>query len=677
MKAYLEGTPPATKRLGLSYMLNTRWAVSNTDRTATEPAADNQWHEGGSHLEAARMSPCALLLYLCSGVLQVMTHIVRCAALPVGMEPETTVSDILRNVSSLRSYQRPTAISRQQVPNQGEGTVVTEPRRTISRSDFLKLVGASTAALAIDWRRLDAVAARQGIDDVGPVVVIGGGLGGLSAAAHLARRGVPVTLVEQHFKPGGYATTFERGDGKFVFDASLHATASARGGLAQALEAAGVIDSVETVELPELCRIITPDSDLTWPQRDPDAIAEQLVQIVPNEREGITSFFGYLMGILDEAMKPFDRDSWWDRLIFPFTHRKMWDVRKKTFGDVLDDHVQDPKLRSILSAFWGYYGLPPSKLSGFYYCIATSSYLRFGGHYIKQRSQDLSDALAAAIEAEGGQVLLGARATGITTDGGAVTGVTISDGRRLEARSVISNASVPETVKMLRSAAGQGVFAKEIEEYFQGLEPLRPSISTFLVWLGLNQEIRGKVAGYEIFVQKDHDTERAYRASLACDPLASDFGVTIYDNAFEGYSSPGTSTLQIIMSSGYEPWKRFEADYFAGNKDEYQAEKERIAQALIDRAEERVIPGLRSMIEVMEAATPLTNVRYTRNPEGAIYGYEQVLENAYMTRLPVATPIGGLYYASAWTSPGGGYQPCLQAGLDASLALLRDQGVRL
>jgi hypothetical protein len=41
------------------------------------------------------------------------------------------------------------------------------------------------------------------------------------------------------------------------------------------------------------------------------------------------------------------------------------------------------------------------------------------------------------------------------------------------------------------------------------------------------------------------------------------------------------------------------------------------------------------------APTPLTDVRYTRNPEGAIYGYEQSLANAYMNRLPITTPVGG------------------------------------
>ena len=547
--------------------------------------------------------------------------------------------------------------------------------RRISRREFLRMVAATTATLAVDWTHINAVAAKIGPKEKLPIVVIGGGLGGLSSAAIFARKGFPVTLVEQHDRPGGYATSFDRAGGKFTFDVSLHATSGVKGGpMRSVFDEAGILNKVEMVDLPELCRIITPDHNLIWPQRNPDAIIEQLCQIFPNQAGGIQGFFAEILGILDEAMKPFDRESWWDKMFFPLTHKRMWAIRNETLADVLDRQVQDQKVRSILSVFWGYYGLPPSKLSGFLYAIATASFMRFGGYYVKRRSQDLSYALMEAIEEAGGKVWLETEAVGITMKDGAVSGVKLNDGRTIKAKAVISNASVPATTRMLPEEMVSTHASGKARKYLDKLNTYRPSLSTFIVWLGLNQEIRDKVKGYEIFIEPHYDPEESYQGCLACDPKRTGIGVTIYDNAYPGYSAPRTSTVSILTLSGYEPWRRFEADYFAGRKQTYQEEKERITEELINLAEKWVIPGLRSMIEVKEAATPLTNLRYTKNPEGAIYGYEQSLDNAYMNRIKNTTPFKGLYLASAWGGDGGGYQPCLEAGLKAYSALIKDWG---
>ena len=97
--------------------------------------------------------------------------------------------------------------------------------RYISRRDFIKIAVATTAALATDWEKIEAFAAKIEPKSEFPVMVIGGGLGGLSAAAHLTKNGFPVTLIEQHDRPGGYATSFDRKGGRYTFDVSLHAKA--------------------------------------------------------------------------------------------------------------------------------------------------------------------------------------------------------------------------------------------------------------------------------------------------------------------------------------------------------------------------------------------------------------------------------------------------------------------
>ena len=102
---------------------------------------------------------------------------------------------------------------------------------------------------------------------------------------------------------------------------------------------------------------------------------------------------------------------------------------------------------------------------------------------------------------------------------------------------------------------------------------------------------------------------------------------------------------------GGKPWRRFEDDYVSGDRTAYELEKERWSESLIRRAEEQVIPGLSSMIELKVTASPLTNRAYTGNTEGALYGFEQSTDNAYMSRIPNETPIDGLYLAGAWGTP--------------------------
>lgn len=87
-----------------------------------------------------------------------------------------------------------------------------------------------------------------------------------------------------------------------------------------------------------------------------------------------------------------------------------------------------------------------------------------------------------------------------------------------------------------------------------------------------------------------------------------------------------------------------------------------------------MIPGLSSLIEVKEAATPLTNWRYTRNNEDAIYGFEQSMDNAFMKRIENRTPVKGLYLASAWGNPGGGYAGVLRAGEMTFQKMMEDWG---
>jgi len=299
--------------------------------------------------------------------------------------------------------------------------------------------------------------------------------------------------------------------------------------------------------------------------------------------------------------------------------------------------------------------------------VPTGDYLKNGAFYVKNRSQDFSNALVDVIEENGGRVVLDTPAEKIRVENGAVCGVE-AGGRFFPARSVVSNASALTTVnQLLPQGACPESYAKKINRY-----PV--SLSSFIVWLGLNQDITDRIKDYEIFVSTGRGAEEDYKSFVAGDVENGSFLVAIYDNAYKGYSKPGTSTVTLVALCGFDPWEPFFADYKAGKKDAYLARKKDWTDTLVRRAEKHVIPGLSGMIEVMESATPLTNWSYTGHPRGAVYGFDHDLGNDFVNRVDNRTPVDGLYLAGAWSRPGAGYAGVLQSGEITFLKMMKDWG---
>ena len=359
----------------------------------------------------------------------------------------------------------------------------------MSRRSFLGVSAAGLAATVLDWNKIKAFADKMGARQDYPTVVIGAGLGGLCCAAYLAQQGVPVTLVEQHSIPGGYATAFERGAGRFRFEVSLHGTSINDNAAARILQNVGVLDRLQLVELPEVYRLKTPEVDIAVPQRDPEAFIQLLSRTFPGRESGIRSFVNEMVGLSEEVGRLDQNKGKFFKLFFPLQYRRMWKIRNKTLAEFMNEHVADPGVQNVLGSLWGYYGLPPSTLSAFYYANATGDYLRKGSFYVKERSQNLSDALAEAVEARGGRILYNTPAEKIEIQNGAVKGVVLAGGSVLPARAVVSNASALTTFRQM--VPREAVPA----DYLKRLESLRPSISSFIVWLGLNRELRGRVQG--------------------------------------------------------------------------------------------------------------------------------------------------------------------------------------
>lgn len=541
-------------------------------------------------------------------------------------------------------------------------------KKSIERRDFLKSFLAGIPMLALDWSSFPKGKNTRPTEKQFDAVIIGSGLGGLSCAAAFARQGFKALVLEQHYIPGGYATTFKRREG-FEFDVSLHSTVvGEREGIHNLIPGFPEIKDVEFVPHPNLYRVIYPDYDIRVPSKDLAGYIKMLTEYFPDERQGIAGIFDDMRGVARDINKISSARGKVDMGKFPSEYPHLFKSYNKTWGDIVDARIKNPRLKTIISSLWGYYGLPPSKLASIYYALPTLSYLQEGGYYPKGKSQKISNAMKSFIEERGGKVLLQTHVKKILVKDHSAYGVKTDEGTEYIGRVVISNANAYDTFhKMMEED-------EYLKNYLARMDKFSVSLSSFQVFLGLNKDLIGEIGikDTEIFYETGYDIEADYKAARKADMDNSGFALTLYDNLYKGYSPEGKNTLNILVLQGYDHWEKYEADYWKGNKAVYQAEKERIADILIGKVEKTLLPGLSKAIEIKEIGTPLTNVRFTSNYRGAIYGWDQTLDNSNPRRLPHTTPIKNLYLSGAWTSPGHGYGGVIPSGLECFAEIMNN-----
>jgi all-trans-retinol 13,14-reductase len=538
---------------------------------------------------------------------------------------------------------------------------------SFKRRDFIKTLLGGVAVSSFDWDALPVSMQTLQRKNQFDAIIIGAGLGGLSCGAAFARQGFKPLVLEQHSKAGGYATTFTRNG--FIFDVSLHSTGvGERNGIHNLIDGFPEIADVEFVPHPDLYRVIYPDYDIRVPQKNLIAYIEKLVGYFPEEKTGIEGIYDDMKGLATDIRKLSGAKGNVDMSNFPVEFPSLFKAVGKTWGDLVNLRLTNPKLKAIVSSLWGYYGLPPSKISPYYYALPTLGYLTHGGYYPIGRSQMISDALVKIIRERGGTVKLGSRVSEIIMKDHSAVGVKTVDGEEYDSRVVVSNASAHST---FMSMMHEDDFLKE---YRQKMNEYSVSLSCFQVFLGLKTDLIKKVGikDSEIFYSTGYDIEADYLAAKNANVENGGFALTLYDNLYQGYSPDGKNTMNILLLQGYDHWFPYEKDYLAGKKEEYNKEKKRMADVIIENVEKTLLPGLRDAIEVIEIGTPLTNVRYTGNYRGAIYGWDQTLNNSGNNRVGHKTPIKNLYLAGAWSKPGHGYGAVIPSGLECFAEIVKE-----
>lgn len=498
-------------------------------------------------------------------------------------------------------------------------------------------------------------------------IIVGGGLGGLTAGAKLAQEGKRVLLLEQQPVPGGCATTFHRLD--VEFEVSLHEILGFEEGdsLHTLYDDLGVLDAVELIKVPEFYRFRHGETDIVLPQ-DVDDAAAALVDAFPGEAEAIDEFFDVLCTLreelVDASQAPPPR--LWTLPKFALDHPQLVRYRNATLGDFLDSLTDDEELKLALSANYGYYHDDPYSLAFSLFAYAQAGYYVNGGYYIKGGSQELSDHFLSIIEAQGGTVRLGRLVTDILVEDGRATGVrheevtTGSDPHVESGAHVIANCAIPSLADELLPIP----YADELQASIADLERGPSLLVLYLAFEPTPSELGNDY--YSTFVYAD-DVETL---ADSVPPHGDSYGRRAY--AFSDYSQLDAALTPTGKGVGSVTMLDYLTNWTGLTDEEYTDKKAFVTRVLLRRLEE-LVPGIGDAVIHAELATPKTIRRFTRNPGGEPYGFAHIPSQTFEKR-DVPSPLPNLSFASAWGSPGGGFGGAMMGGYAAAQALLEDGG---
>ncbi len=498
-------------------------------------------------------------------------------------------------------------------------------------------------------------------------IIIGGGLAGLTAGATLAKFGKKVLLLEQHHKPGGCATTFKRGD--FIIEVGLHEMCGLEkdGAILRLFDMLDVNKGVELLQVPELYAVLSDQETFVFPHTY-DAATKALIDKYPEDEKGIKRFMKFIDGIRKEGVKlprtPLKRKLLYP--LMPLLYPNLVEASRHTVGSWLDKYISNEKAKLDMVTHLVYWGDDPYTLSMFYFGLPFSSFIGSGGYFIKGGSQELSNHLAAYIQKHGGTVLLGKKAEKIITKNGQVTGVSFRDRfndnlepETISCDNVVANCAIPVVPDMLDEP-----HATKLK---QQIADKTNACSLLNIYLGFNTDVATfGVKHYSNSIKGDDmKSLKDVHPNNTGDWSKRSFVFVDYNKVDSQLAPPGKSVGVICCADYLKDWDGMSTE-------DYKAKKEEVAQILLGRLEKQ-FPGIRESIEYYEVATSKTIKRFTANTAGSVYGFAQTKEQSATNRLRNNFLLPNLYFASAWTFPGGGFEGSIMGGFLAALQMNRDK----
>jgi phytoene dehydrogenase-like protein len=480
-------------------------------------------------------------------------------------------------------------------------------------------------------------------------IVVGAGIGGLMCANLLAREGLSVLLIEQHYMVGGYCSMFRRKG--YTFDAATHfypLLGNPQTMTGKLLRDLGI--TTEWIKMDPVDQFHFPDGSHFAVPADFTSYLRQLKAAFPEEAQALDDFFAavkkaYMLGLLYYFR---GRDT-----------AQLAAYRDLTVQQVLDRYFHHRKLKLLLTADCPHWGSPPSRTSFVFDAMLRLSYF-LGNYYPCGGSQAFADELAQRFVELGGHLLMHALVTRVLVHHETAYGVEVETGlgreRRVQqvyADCVVSNADLLRTLEQM-------VGPEHLEaEYLATVRSWRPTYPCFLTHIGLRDmptEVLRRAHGY---YWDSWDTDLVGRNGLRFKV----FVPTLYEPAVARHDGH-IVIIQKVLDLDYEAI------------DDWAAHKAVVERYIMGHLE-HMIPGFTDKVVVKVSASALTSYRYTLNYQGAMLGWEMSPDQLGPRRLGVVGPIDRLYFVGHWVQPGGGITPVIVSAMNAAHMITKGSTVQL
>lgn len=480
--------------------------------------------------------------------------------------------------------------------------------------------------------------------------MIGAGIAGLTAAALLAHAGADVLVLERHTVPGGCASFYQRRGFRFDVGATLVAGFGTRGAHRRVFDRLGVdlratpVEPAMAVHLPD--ETVVRYGDARWrverlrafgPAAEPFWLAqERIADLAWDFAAGFPALpiDWASLAALAGAFRP--------------RHLALGRALGKTVNSLFPARAGS-RVRTFVDAQLLITAQADAASADLAYGATALDLAREGTYHLEDGTGAIALALARSVRRNGSEIAYGVAAATIESARGRVCAVVTEDGRRIRCGAAIAALPV-QNLLALSPALGCGASA---QRYRRKVAALPQRWGAFMLYVGLPPGV------------VPEETPLHHQIVLSYDaPLGEG------NTAFLSLSAPGELRRargggRAVTLSTHSEAARWERAARAGTARELTREYTVRLLASLDR----VVPGASRRAELVEAASPLTFVRYTGRFRGLVGGVPQTPATSNLAALPQRTPLDGLLLCGDTAFPGQSTVGATLSGINAARSL--------